>query len=186
VALVGYTNAGKTTLLARLSRDPNVQPENRLFATLDPTLRRVQMPSGTAMVLSDTVGFIEDLPVELVEAFRATLEEVVHADVLLHVMDASAPNAADQRESVMRVLSSLGLGSDRLQRTMIEVWNKVDLVPGWELPRASNEDARSLPCLSASATTGSGMNVLLKTIDEVLRRNANSCGEETKSKKTWD
>ncbi|PRW45451.1 GTP-binding chloroplastic [Chlorella sorokiniana] len=130
VALVGYTNAGKSSLLRALSKDAEgVGVEDRLFATLDPTLRRVMLPGGRDVVLSDTVGFISDLPHALVEAFRATLEEVTEADLLLHVVDASSPHALQQRTAVLEVLRELGLSEERLQDAVIEVWNKCDQLP---------------------------------------------------------
>ncbi|KAL3844939.1 hypothetical protein ACJIZ3_002342 [Penstemon smallii] len=125
VAVVGYTNAGKSTLVSALS-NTFLYCDDRLFATVDPKLRGVVLPSGREVLLSDTVGFISDLPVQLVEAFHATLEEVVEADLLVHVLDSSAPNIDDHREAVMQVLGRLGVSDEKLQN-MIEVWNKVDI-----------------------------------------------------------
>ncbi|KAL0050946.1 hypothetical protein WJX82_010817 [Trebouxia sp. C0006] len=128
LAVVGYTNAGKSSLLQALTHtDTGV--EDRLFATLDPTLRRVHLPSGREAILSDTVGFISDLPHQLVNAFKATLEEVCEADLLLHVLDASSPNVQHQRDSVLQVLRDLGISEARLQNGLVEVWNKTDLLP---------------------------------------------------------
>ncbi|GAB4821475.1 hypothetical protein N2152v2_008521 [Parachlorella kessleri] len=124
VAVVGYTNAGKSSLVNALSK-ADVGVEDRLFATLDPTLRRVLLPSGKEAILSDTVGFISDLPHQLMDAFRATLEEVCEADLLLHVLDASSPQVAQQREAVLR---ELNIDGDRLEHSVIEVWNKMDLL----------------------------------------------------------
>lgn len=126
VAVVGYTNAGKSSLVATLSRS-KLYIDDKLFATLDPRSRSVTLPSGQAVILSDTVGFIADLPIQLVEAFHATLEEVVEADFLLHVIDSSAPNADEQRLAVLQVLESIGVSKEKMEHCMIEVWNKVDL-----------------------------------------------------------
>ncbi|KAA8546613.1 hypothetical protein F0562_002648 [Nyssa sinensis] len=125
VAVVGYTNAGKSTLVSALS-ESDLYSDDRLFATVDPKLRSVILPSGRKVLLSDTVGFIADLPVQLVEAFHATLEEVVEADLLVHVIDSSAPNLDEQRETVLKVLEQIGVSEEKLQN-MIEVWNKIDL-----------------------------------------------------------
>ncbi|KAG9145908.1 hypothetical protein Leryth_019578 [Lithospermum erythrorhizon] len=125
VAIVGYTNAGKSTLVSALS-DTSLYCDDRLFATVDPKLRGVELPSGRVVLLSDTVGFISDLPVQLVEAFKATLEEVVKADLLVHVLDSSAPDLPQQRESVLQVLEHIGVSEQKLQN-MIEVWNKIDV-----------------------------------------------------------
>ncbi|KAF8404828.1 hypothetical protein HHK36_009717 [Tetracentron sinense] len=125
VAVVGYTNAGKSTLVSALS-DSDLYSDDRLFATVDPRLRSVILPSGRKVLLSDTVGFISDLPVQLVEAFHATLEEVVEADLLVHVLDSSALNLEEQRSTVLQVLKQIGVSEEKLQN-MIEVWNKIDL-----------------------------------------------------------
>src|SRR5262249_6106902 len=124
VALVGYTNAGKSTLFNRLTR-ATVVAKDVLFATLDPTMRLVRLPTGREIILSDTVGFISDLPTDLVAAFRATLEEVEEAELLLHVRDISHPETATQREDVHAVLRELGL-ADAIEHTMIDVLNKID------------------------------------------------------------
>ncbi|RDX69599.1 GTP-binding protein, chloroplastic, partial [Mucuna pruriens] len=125
VAVVGYTNAGKSTLVGRLS-DSDLYSDCRLFATVDPRVRSVVLPSGKKVLLSDTVGFISDLPVQLVEAFHATLEEVVEADLLVHVVDSSAPNLDEHRSTVLQVLQQIGVSEEKLQN-MIEVWNKIDM-----------------------------------------------------------
>ncbi|KZV29907.1 GTP-binding protein chloroplastic [Dorcoceras hygrometricum] len=125
VAVVGYTNAGKSTLVSALT-DSYLYCDDRLFATVDPKLSSVLLPSGRKVLLSDTVGFISDLPVQLVEAFHATLEEVVEADLLVHVLDSSAPNLDEHRETVLQVLGQIGVPDEKLHN-MIEVWNKVDL-----------------------------------------------------------
>ncbi|KAM3286073.1 GTP-binding protein, chloroplastic [Capsicum chacoense] len=125
VAVVGYTNAGKSTLVSALS-ESYLYCDDRLFATVDSKLRSVILPSGRKVLLSDTVGFISELPIQLVEAFHATLEEVVEADLLVHVLDSNAPNLNEQREAVLQVLGQIGVSEQKLQN-MIEVWNKIDL-----------------------------------------------------------
>ncbi|XP_073065301.1 GTP-binding protein At3g49725, chloroplastic [Primulina eburnea] len=137
VAVVGYTNAGKSTLVSALS-DSHLYCDDRLFATVDPKLSSVLLPSGRKVLLSDTVGFISDLPVQLVEAFHATLEEVVEADLLVHVLDSSAPNLDEHRETVLEVLRRIGVPEEKLHN-MIEVWNKVDLQET-ELYQTEHED----------------------------------------------
>ncbi|GAU22162.1 hypothetical protein TSUD_251900 [Trifolium subterraneum] len=124
VAVVGYTNAGKSTLVSNLT-DSDLYSDCRLFATVDPRLRSAVLPSGRKVCFSDTVGFISDLPVQLVEAFHATLEEVVEADLLVHVVDSTAPNLEEHRTTVLQVLQQIGVSQEKLQN-MIEVWNKID------------------------------------------------------------
>jgi GTP-binding protein HflX len=164
VALVGYTNAGKSTLFNRLTR-AEVMAEDMLFATLDPTMRAVDLPSGHKIVLSDTVGFISDLPTHLVAAFRATLEEVAEADVILHVRDISHPDTEAQRADVLDVLSSMGLGDgDRI----VEVRNKLDLLEPdaaaiWRERTAREPDAEMI-----SAATGEGCGTLLEQLASIL------------------
>ncbi|KAG8642761.1 GTP-binding protein At3g49725, chloroplastic isoform X1 [Manihot esculenta] len=128
VAVVGYTNAGKSTLVSALS-ESELYSDSRLFATLDPRLKSVILPSGRKVLFSDTVGFISDLPVQLVEAFHATLEEVVEADLLVHVIDCTAPNLEEHRTTVLQVLQQIGVSEEKL-RSMIEVWNKIDYEEG--------------------------------------------------------
>ncbi|KAL1307702.1 hypothetical protein HN51_049593 [Arachis hypogaea] len=125
VAVVGYTNAGKSTLVSELSNS-DLYSDCRLFATVDPRLRSAVLPSGRKMLFSDTVGFISDLPIQLVEAFHATLEEVVEADLLVHVVDSSAPNLDEHRSTVFQVLQQIGVSEEKLLN-MIEVWNKIDI-----------------------------------------------------------
>ena len=161
VALVGYTNAGKSTLFNTLTAS-KVFAESMLFATLDPTLRQLQLPEGRSAILSDTVGFISDLPHELVESFRATLDEVGEADVILHVRDIASPDAEAEAEDVEAVLAQIGVGPDS-ERKLIEVWNKVDLLD--EATRDAVEgraDARG--AVAVSAVTGEGVPNLLARV----------------------
>ena len=166
IALAGYTNAGKSTLFNRLAR-AEVHAADQLFATLDPTLRRVRLPHGREVILSDTVGFISDLPTTLVAAFRATLEEVVEADVILHVRDMSDPEEAEaQAADVEGVLAELGIDEERRGR-MIEVWNKADL---WDpaLRERLRQQAEREGAVIVSARTGEGIPDLLARIEALL------------------
>jgi GTP-binding protein HflX len=148
VALVGYTNAGKSTLFNRLTR-ADVLAENMLFATLDPTSRAVRMPHGETVILSDTVGFISDLPTMLVAAFRATLEDVIEADVLLHVRDVSHGETEAQASDVQGVLRDLGIDPETEHR-IVEVWNKADLLAPEERERLANQANLSPPSAARS------------------------------------
>jgi GTPase len=165
VALVGYTNAGKSTLFNRLT-ESDVVAQDMLFATLDPTMRSVKLPGGRTVILSDTVGFISNLPTQLVAAFRATLEEVIEADLLLHVRDAADPDSAAQKRDVEQVLEELGLTDDNA-KPMIEVLNKADLIPADEL-NLLRERADGQCWVLASALTGDGCNDLMAAIDGAL------------------
>lgn len=180
VALVGYTNAGKSSLFNRLTA-AEVLAKDMLFATLDPTTRAITLPHGLKAVLSDTVGFISDLPVELVAAFRATLEDVIEARVILHVRDIANPDSDAQEADVQQVLHDLGIEADRTEQ-IIEVWNKADLLPEEERARLAEITARrregaslqpnnghnaSLPLL-VSSLTGEGMDELLAAIENRL------------------
>ncbi|HUF86309.1 MAG TPA: GTPase HflX [Thermohalobaculum sp.] len=166
VALVGYTNAGKSTLFNRLTA-ASVKADDMLFATLDPTMRRIALPSGRAAILSDTVGFISDLPHELVAAFRATLEEVLEADLIVHVRNIAHPQAEAQARDVLGVLRELGVDETRLDQ-MIELRNKIDLLGPDQREAVRNAAARGVGTIAASAVTGEGCGALLAEIEARL------------------
>jgi GTPase len=169
VALVGYTNAGKSTLFNRLTR-ADVQAADMLFATLDPTLRALHLPHGGKAMLSDTVGFISNLPTQLVAAFRATLEEVLEADVILHVRDISHEDAEAQEKDVEAVLRQLGIDPSAGGR-IIEIWNKIDRFAPEEKENLRNIAARrphDHPCYLVSAVSGEGIDELLTAIETHL------------------
>lgn len=167
VALVGYTNAGKSTLFNRIT-GAGVLAEDMLFATLDPTLRRMKLPQGRTVILSDTVGFISDLPTHLVAAFRATLEEVLEADLILHVRDMADPDNAAQSSDVLRILNDLGIDEKEASERIIEVWNKVDaLEPEAHDAILSRIGGRS-DIKAVSAITGEGVSELMEEISARL------------------
>ena len=160
VALVGYTNAGKSTLFNRMT-GADVLAKDMLFATLDPTMRGITLPSGRKIIASDTVGFISDLPTQLVAAFRATLEEVLEADLILHVRDISHPETAEQAADVADIMASLGVNA---ATPLIEVWNKLDLVEPSAREALAVQAANRAQVFPISAVTGEGVAALLDAV----------------------
>ncbi|MFQ5627073.1 MAG: GTPase HflX, partial [Methyloligellaceae bacterium] len=168
VALVGYTNAGKSTLFNAMT-GAGVDVKDLLFATLDPTMREIRLPGGTKAILSDTVGFISNLPTDLIAAFRATLEEVLEADLILHVRDISSSETEEQRRDVENVLSQLGIETSHAENEVLEVWNKIDLLEDDRREETGNAAARSKGgAICVSALTGEGVAGALDAIETRL------------------
>lgn len=173
-ALVGYTNAGKSTLFNYLANS-QVMAADMLFATLDPTMRKISLNGGREVILSDTVGFISDLPHELVMAFRATLEEVLNADIILHIRDVSNPDSQAQCADVLDVLSHLGLKEIKNADNYIEVFNKADLLPPEDLSRWQAKTQNSSNMVLTSAISGEGCDRLLELIRQKLTLGQKKC-----------
>lgn len=167
VALVGYTNAGKSTLFNTMTNS-DVFAKDMLFATLDPTLRKIQLSSKQEVILSDTVGFISNLPTSLIAAFKATLEEVVSANVIVHVRDISSPTTEEQSRDVMNILQDLGIET-ATQENLIEVWNKMDLLSQAEALRIKNEARRRKNVICTNAMKGEGEAALKAAIERLLK-----------------
>lgn len=165
VALVGYTNAGKSSLFNALT-GAEVFAKDLLFATLDTTVRKLELPHGREVMISDTVGFVSDLPTDLVAAFRATLEEVIDADVILHVRDIANPDHAAQAQDVLKVLADLGVEADKVP--VIEVWNKIDLLTDGETLATAQPAGKVASVVHVSAHTGQGLDALLEAIEGAL------------------
>lgn len=165
VALVGYTNAGKSTLFNRMT-GADVFAKDMLFATLDPTMRQIELPTGDKIIMSDTVGFISDLPTELVAAFRATLEEVLDADLIVHVRDISHPQTQEQAADVTAILTALGVSDTA---PMLEVWNKIDLLSDQARDGLMTQSARTDDVFAISAITGDGIPALLDAISAATK-----------------
>jgi len=165
VALVGYTNAGKSTLFNKLS-GANVTAQDMLFATLDPTMRKIVLPSGKPIILSDTVGFISDLPTHLIEAFKSTLEEVQSADLVLHVRDISHQDTEKQKKDVLSILADLGIPKQEGRLRVVDVFNKMDLLAPDSQP--TTPEMVDQINLKISALTGYGCDELLVKIDDIL------------------
>jgi GTP-binding protein HflX len=161
--LVGYTNAGKSSLFNRLT-GANVMAKDMLFATLDPTMRAIKLPSGRQIILSDTVGFISELPTQLVAAFRATLEEVLDADLIVHVRDITHPETEEQAEDVREILETLGI-TRAAHEAMIDVWNKIDQAEPEQKQALLAITERDDAIVATSAISGEGMDKLCDLID---------------------
>jgi GTP-binding protein HflX len=172
IALVGYTNAGKSTLFNKLTR-ATVLAEDMLFATLDPTMRQIALPGVEKAILSDTVGFVSDLPTQLIAAFRATLEEVISADIVVHVRDISHPETDSQRDDVLQILRDLGVIDDAdagNQPRMVELWNKMDLLEGDRLDELTGISRRDDTVLMISAETGEGVDAFKAHLSALIAK----------------
>jgi len=170
VSLVGYTNAGKSSLFNALS-GAGVLAQDLLFATLDPTARRVDLPGGGAFILSDTVGFVSDLPTQLIAAFRSTLEEILEADLILHVRDIASASSEAQRAEAVRVLTEIGIDAQEQAKRVIEVWNKADLLGPDERQRLSRRASDGMPPAAlVSAAKGEGIIELARLIRQRLQQ----------------
>ncbi len=166
VALVGYTNAGKSTIFNKMT-GADVFAKDMLFATLDPTMRGIELPSGRKVILSDTVGFISELPTQLVAAFRATLEEVLDADLVLHIRDISHPETTEQAADVLEILTDIGI-TDKAMNGMLEVWNKLDNLPDADADAIRTAAERDDKAWATSAITGEGLDALYAAIENSL------------------
>lgn len=172
IALVGYTNAGKSTLFNKLTR-ATVLAEDMLFATLDPTMRQIALPGVEKAILSDTVGFVSDLPTQLIAAFRATLEEVISADIVVHVRDISHPETDAQRDDVLQILRDLGVIDDAdagNQPRMVELWNKMDLLEGDRRDELTGISGRDDTVLMISAETGEGVDAFKAHLSALIAK----------------